>query len=106
GVKIPKGKELAIGLKLNTTTYDVKWTSNPEKNFGFTIGSQGTFLKNENNGKESLVPNADVSDIAGYGLFRYDHKKLNLLGGVRFDTRETEADSYENNGGIEEDSFI
>jgi len=28
-----KQKELAIGLKLNTTTYDVKYSSNAEKNF-------------------------------------------------------------------------
>jgi iron complex outermembrane recepter protein len=101
-----KQKELAIGLKLNVTTYDIKWTTNGERDFGFTIGSQGTFLKNENNGKESLVPNADVSDIAGYGLFRYDHKKLNLLGGIRYDLRHIEAESYEKNEGIEEDTLI
>ena len=101
-----KQKELAIGLKLNTTTYDIKCTSNPEKSLGYTIGSQGTFLKNTNNGKEALVPNALVNDIAGYGLIRYDHEKLNLLGGVRFDTRHIEAESYEKAGQIEEDTFI
>ncbi len=101
-----KQKELAIGLKLNVFTYDLKWTSNAEKELGFTVGSQGTFLKNENNGKESLVPNADVSDIAGYALLRYDHKKLNLLGGLRFDARTIKAESYENNGGIENETYI
>src|SRR5204862_486023 len=53
---VPKEKVLAIGLLLNTTTYDAKWTSNQEKNFGVTIGTQGTFLKNTNKGEESLVP--------------------------------------------------
>ena len=81
---VPKEKRLAIGLILNTTTYDLKWTSNQEKNVGITLGSQGTFLKNTNSGEESLVPDADVRDIAGYGLFRYDKDKLNLLGGVRY----------------------
>ena len=99
-----KMKELAIGLKLNVTTYDIKWTSNAEKNFGLTIGSQGTFLQNKNNGKESLVPNANERDLAGYSLFRYDINKLNILGGVRMDFRNIEAETYEN--GIEEDTFI
>ncbi len=101
-----KQKELAIGLKLNVTTYDLKWSSNADKDFGYTIGTQGTFLKNANNGKEALVPNADVRDLAAYGLFRYDHKKFNLLGGIRYDLRHIEAESYENNGGIEEDTLI
>ncbi len=98
-------KELAIGLQLKTTTYDVKWTSNQEKSFGVTIGSQGTFLKNTNNGIEALVPDANVSDIAGYGLFRYDHNKLNLLGGVRFDARHIEAMTYRTEPTLT-DSFI
>lgn len=99
-------KELAIGLNLNTITYDVKWTSDVEKSFGFTLGSQGTILKNKNNGKEALVPNADVTDFAGYGLARYDFKKLNLLAGIRIDSRHIEAESYEHDGGLEEDTFI
>jgi iron complex outermembrane receptor protein len=104
---IPGNKkgELAIGLLLNTATYDVKWTSNAEKSFGITVGSQGTFLTNENKGLEMLVPNADVSDVAGYGLFRYDKGKLNLLGGVRFDARKIEVEGEEE-GEMEEDSFI
>ena len=101
-----KQKELAIGLKLNVTTYDIKWTSNTENNIGVTFGSQGTFLKNSNNGKEALVPNADVNDVAGYALINYDHEKLNLLGGIRFDLRHIEAESYERLGVVEEDTFI
>ncbi|MEO8088399.1 MAG: TonB-dependent receptor [Bacteroidota bacterium] len=101
-----KPDDAAIGLILNTTTYDIKWTSNVERKFGVTIGSQGTFLKNENNGKEALVPNADVSDIAGYGLLRLDLDKLNLLGGVRYDMRHIEAESYEKQGVAEEDTFV
>jgi iron complex outermembrane receptor protein len=100
-----KQKELAIGLKLNATTYDVKWTSNADKEFGYTVGSQGTFIKSTNNGMEALVPDAEVNDIAGFGLLRYDHEKLNLLGGVRYDARHIELESYEP-GGLEADTFI
>jgi len=52
------------------------------------------------------VPDADVNDVAGYGLIRYDHGKLNLLGGVRYDMRHIEAESYEKAGSTEEDTFI
>ncbi|MCX6292409.1 MAG: TonB-dependent receptor [Bacteroidetes bacterium] len=93
-----KQKELAIGLRLNTMTYDVKWTSDPEKKIGFTLGTQGMFQKNENTGKELLVPNADVSDIAAYGLLRYDIGKWNFLAGGRFDLRNIEANT--NEGGV------
>ncbi|MEI7663126.1 MAG: TonB-dependent receptor [Bacteroidota bacterium] len=101
-----KQKEMAIGLKLNVITYDVKWSSNAGKDFGMTFGTQGTFLSNANSGLEALVPNAGERDLAGYALFRYDHKKFNLLGGVRIDMRHIEAESYEKNAGVEEDSFI
>jgi len=74
-----KNKENAIGLKLNTLTYDLKWSSDAEKKFGLTIGSQGMFQQNENFGKEMLVPNADVSDIAAFALLRYDIGKWNFL---------------------------
>jgi len=90
-----KQKELAFGLNLDVITYDVKWTSNPEKPFGLTLGSQGMALKNKNNGMESLVPDATESDYAGYGLFRYDRGIVNLSGGVRFDQRKIEYEAYE-----------
>jgi iron complex outermembrane receptor protein len=90
-----KRKELAIGLMLNTTTYDVKWMSDPEKKLGYIIGTQGMFSKNENNGLESLVPDADVNNFGGYGIVRYDTKKLNLQAGIRIDQRSIEAESYE-----------
>ena len=101
-----KQKELAIGLDLNVITYDVKWTSNSAKAFGVTIGSQGTFLENKNNGRESIVPDADGSDVAAYGIVRYDSKRFNLIGGFRFDAKSLEAESFEEGNEMEEDTFI
>jgi iron complex outermembrane receptor protein len=101
GVK--KGKELAFGLKLNVFTYDFKWTTDAEKKLGFTIGTQGMLQKNENFGNETLVPDADVKDFAGYALLRYDISNINILGGIRYDLRKIEAESAE--GNEEEDSL-
>ncbi len=90
-----KQKENAIGLKLNTITYDLKWSSDAEKNLGLTVGTQGMFQSNKNFGKEMLVPNADVSDLAGYALLRYDIGKWNFLAGARFDARSIEVEGGE-----------
>jgi iron complex outermembrane receptor protein len=93
GDSTKKLPDLAIGLMLNNTTYDVKWSSNADKKFGVTIGSQGLFQKNENNGPEILVPHATVSDVSGYALLGYDIPQWNFLGGFRFDTRHIEANA-------------
>jgi iron complex outermembrane receptor protein len=74
-----KQKINAIGLSLKTITYDLKWSSSAEKNAGLTLGTQGMIQSNKNTGSEMLVPNADVSDFAGYALFRYDVDRWNFL---------------------------
>lgn len=91
-----KEKEDAIGLKLNSVTYDLKYSSNSEKKFGYTIGSQGLFQDNKNFGLEGLVPDAKETDIGFYALVRYDTKKWNFQAGGRFDARTLEVESYEN----------
>lgn len=89
----------AIRLLLNNTTYDIKWSSNADKPFGITIGSQGLFQENKNKGLEILVPDAKVSDVSGFLLLRYDLPKWNFLGGFRYDSRHIEA-----NAPIDEDT--
>lgn len=98
---VRKGKELAFGLKLNVLTYDLKWSSDAGKSYGITVGTQGMTQQNKNFGNETLVPDADVSDFAGYILARYDLEKVNILGGLRYDIRKIEAESAEE---AEEDS--
>ncbi len=81
-----------IFLKLNTCTYDVKWTSNPEKKFGITVGTQGMYQTNRNFGGKILVPDASVTDFEGYAVIRFDpSKQWNLLGGVRYDMRQSDV---------------
>jgi hypothetical protein len=91
-----KGKELAFGLKLTTMTYDLKWTSNPEKNSGSWSARKVSSRKMKNYGLESLVPDAPhISDIGGYALLRYDLSKINVLAGSVTDSRFLELESYE-----------
>lgn len=91
-----KQKEQAIGLKSNSFTYDLKYSSDAQKKFGYTIGSQGYLMESKNNGLEGLVPDAKTNDFGAYALVRYDLPKWNFLAGVRFDARTMEVESYEN----------
>ena len=78
----------ALGLKLNTLTYNLKWHSKTYKDlFNFVLGSQGMLQTNENNGKELLIPDAKTTDFGLFGLVNIDFKKLQLQGGIRVDNR-------------------
>src|SRR6185436_6991309 len=73
---------------LSTITYDVRWTSDPSKKYGFVIGSQGFMQTNDLSRTESLILyNKNTNDFGGYALVRYDLEKVNLSGGIRYDMR-------------------
>lgn len=97
---INKVRELAIALKLNTVTFDVKYSSDAEKKFGYTIGTQSYVQSSRNYGRIGLVPDADVSDFSAYGLIRYDTKKINFLAGGRYDLRTLSTAPYLQNGAV------
>jgi iron complex outermembrane receptor protein len=84
-------KELLNSNSLSTITYDVRWTSDPSKKFGFVIGSQGFMQKNDLKRTESLIlHNNKINDFGGYALVRYGLDKVNLFGGIRYDLRKEE----------------
>jgi iron complex outermembrane recepter protein len=89
-----KQKEKAIGLQLNTFTYDVKYSSDAAAKSGISIGTQGFIQTNRNNGLLGLVPDADITDFAGYFIFRYDIDKWNFLAGARADLRSVKIIKY------------
>jgi iron complex outermembrane receptor protein len=83
---------VAMGLLLNTFTYDAKWSTNNEDAFGVCVGTQGMMQVNKNFGNNIGVPDARVNDFAGYALVHYNSPegKWNLLSGVRFDIRSVD----------------
>lgn len=81
-------EEHALGLKLNTFTYDLKWHSPKYKErFSFIVGSQGLFQNNKNDGEEILIPDANVTDVGAFVIANLDLKKLKLQAGFRTDFR-------------------
>jgi len=79
----------ALGLKLNTLSYNLKWHSPTlNKKIDLIIGSQGMYQTNLNNGEEVLIPNATTIDLGAFMLANVKFNKLKLQGGVRIDYRD------------------
>ena len=80
--------EHALGLKLNTFTYNLKWHSPKYKDkFSLIVGSQGMMQSNLNDGEEILIPDANVSDVGAFAIANLDLDKLKLQAGFRTDFR-------------------
>ena len=78
----------ALGLKLKTFTYNIRWNSPMYKSrFNLIIGSQGMDQTNENNGEEILIPDARTHDIGGFILANLFLKHFQLQSGIRTDYR-------------------
>lgn len=82
----------ALGLKLNTFTYNLKWYSPTYKDrFDFIVGSQGMAQDNKNNGEEILIPDATTTDFGAFVIGNLKFDKLQIQGGIRADYREIDT---------------
>lgn len=85
-------KNQALGLKLNTLTYNIKWYSLTYKdNFDFIVGSQGMAQSNKNNGEEILIPDARTTDFGAFVIGNLNFDKLQLQSGIRVDYRQIDT---------------
>ena len=74
-----------LDVFLNTISYSGEWIY-PIFNGGeLTIGSQGQFQHNENEGGRVLVPNADMNEISGYSYLKKNFEQFVFEGGLRYD---------------------
>lgn len=89
-----------LHLFLNVLSYNVKVSDfiNTEK-FDLTLGAQGLFQDNENKGTVFLIPDGKGSENGVFGLFNYKASdKLRFQSGLRFDTKNIQAESVEIDG--------
>jgi len=89
----------ALDMSLVTYNYDVKWFLPSAKKLEIVLGSQGKTQTNTNRGHEILIPDANVSQLGIFSLFKYNLKKFNFLSGIRYDlktikTFDTEPDGH------------
>ncbi len=72
----------------NTFSYDGEWIRQINQTFEFTLGTQGQFQNNENDGGRILVPNAKMNEISFFGYLKKDFNFLQLQGGIRYDSKK------------------
>ncbi|MCX8481440.1 MAG: TonB-dependent receptor, partial [Sediminibacterium sp.] len=98
-------------LDLSTYTYDIKYNVNEINNGYFTVGINGFYQKNiSTKGTEFVIPNYHILDIGYFANFKKTYNKLDILGGIRFDTRNIQTEEllldhedhivYTNNEGV------
>ena len=92
--------EYGLYFLLNTLNYDFKYTL-PEKNdWKFTTGINGMWQNSQNKGTEFLVPEYNLFDFGIFAIANKKIGKLDISGGIRFDTRsETGKALYLNEEG-------
>ncbi|SFS77540.1 TonB-dependent receptor [Lutibacter maritimus] len=77
----------SLFLNLNTYSYDAKWHLPKLGEIETIVGIQGLYQKNENFGKEILIPNATTKDFGTFFTGLYNWKQNTIQAGIRFDTR-------------------
>jgi iron complex outermembrane recepter protein len=88
-----KFDEPDLGLRLSTTTWDLKMIYPLSQSTEYVIGTQGFFQQNFNmeDANEILLPDAVALDYSAYGLVTIGKERLKLQSGLRFDQRQTTA---------------
>lgn len=92
--------EFGLYFLLNTVNYNFKYIL-PEKNdWKFSSGVNGMWQNSQNKGTEFLVPEYELFDFGVFAVVNKKIGKLDLSGGIRFDTRtETSRALYQNADG-------
>ena len=71
----------------NAATYDIKYISPQTRGFGFSTGFNGVYQNSQSLGTLLLIPNYNFFEIGGFAIANEKLGKLNLSGGIRYDTR-------------------
>ena len=74
-----------LHLDLNSYTYDVKYSFANNGKWEPTIGLQGMYQNNANNGDEYLIPNYNSSNIGAFGYLKRNFNKGAVNFGLRYD---------------------
>lgn len=84
-------RELFFDLK--TVTYSAKLLLHEMKGWKTTIGVNGMNQQNTNKGVEQLIPDYTLNDIGGFVYAGKTFDKISFSGGLRFDSRNIDAES-------------
>ena len=71
----------------NGVTYDARYVSPQIGGFNFSAGANGVYQNSQSLGLVQLIPNYNYMQIGGFAIASQKLGKLNLSGGLRYDTR-------------------
>jgi len=75
-------------VQLSTYNYDVKYNLPEWEGFEATVGVNGMYQMNRNlNGTDFPIPDYDLLDVGGFLFIKKSLGKVDVSGGVRYDTR-------------------
>ena len=97
-VEEEKQNDPELFFDLNTTIYNLHWVLPEMNKWRTTIGFNGMSQKNENRGKEEIIPDYNFNDA---GVFFYSQgffNKYTITGGLRFDNRSIHSKDEVDNG--------
>jgi len=92
-------------LQLNSYVYDVKYFFPSFNGWDITTGINGMYQQNTStNGTEFIIPSFHQLDIGPFAMVKKSFGKLDLSGGIRFDSRAfTNQQMYTVSNGIDYD---
>jgi iron complex outermembrane receptor protein len=89
---ILKSNQYGLYFLLNTFNYDVLYNF-PEKNdLDISVGFNGMHQTSKNKGEEFLIPEYNLFDIGIFTIVKKSFGKLDIIGGLRYDTRIEHGD--------------
>lgn len=71
----------------NAATFDLRYISAQTGGFNFSAGTNGVYQNSKSLGTLLLIPNYNFFEIGGFAIANQKLGKLNLSGGIRYDTR-------------------
>ncbi len=77
---------------LNTVNYDLRYVFPEKKKLNISLGMNGMQQTSKNKGTEFLVPEYSLFDIGGFLILKKEFGKLDLSGGVRYDSRSQKSE--------------
>ena len=91
----PEDPDVAgLYLQLNSYTYNMKYYLNSINGWEFTFGLNGMYQTNDvTKGTDFIIPSYHQFDIGPFVVFKKNIGKLDIAGGVRFDSRTFNNDA-------------
>lgn len=98
-------KDYGLYFLLNTINYDLRYILPERNNFNLSFGVNGMQQTSQNKGTEFLIPEYNLFDFGVFVIAKKSFKKLDISGGLRYDTRnEKSKDLYLNADGEKTES--